>query len=338
MLRPCLSRAHARRLWAPLPPEPLLPAAMIVRLLVLVLASLALAPAPAHAQRAVAVTLDDLPFAGGPLGEAVRATDALLAALAAHGVSADVFVVGARVEVDGEVAARRALLRRWRDAGHALQNHSYSHPRYSETDVAAYLADVERGHEVVAGVLAETPAARGGTFFRAPFNDLGRSAATRAALQRSLAGRGARLAPFTVEHGDWMFNAVYTAALDWGDDALARRVAAAYLAQLDVAFAFAERLSAETFGREVPQVFLLHANRINADVLGDVLARLERRGYAFVTMDEAVADPAYATADGYTAHWGVSWLHRWRAGLGLPARLRGEPEPPAWLVEAYEAL
>jgi hypothetical protein len=46
-----------------------------------------------------------------------------------------------------------------------------------------------------------------------------------------------------------MFNAVYEEALAGRDSAFVRRVGQAYLAQLDSAFAFAERLSAETFGR-----------------------------------------------------------------------------------------
>ena len=310
----------------------------MVRVLLMVLAVFALCLAPAQAQRTVAVTIDDLPFAGRSLDDATSATDALLDALAVHEAPADVFVVGQRVEVGGEGDARRGLLRRWRDAGHTLHNHSYSHPRYSETEVPTYLADVERGYAVVAALLAGRPPSGRSQFFRPPFNDLGTSTETREALNRSLGQHGVRLAPFTVEHGDWMFDAVYSAALARGDTALARRVGAAYLTQLDSAFAFAERLSVETFGREIPQVFLIHANRINADHLGGMLDRLERRGYGFIAMEEAVSDLAYSTFDGYTAHWGVSWLHRWRAGLGLPGRLRDEPEPPSWLAEAYEAL
>lgn len=293
---------------------------------------------PVQAQRSVSITLDDLPYAGESLDDARDATEALLAALAAHGVSADIFIEGRRVEVDGETEARRDLVRRWRDAGHFLQNHSYSHPRYSDVEIASYLADVERGHGVVADLLAETPSRGPVRFFRAPFNDLGETAATRIALNKSLAERDVQLAPFTVEHGDWMFNAVYVDALARDDAALARRVGRTYLAQMDTAFAFAERLADETFGRAIPQVFLIHANRINADHLGTMLERLKNRGYEFISMRQAVSDPAYASADEYLARWGVSWIHRWRVGLGLPNALRDEPEPPSWLVEAYQAL
>ena len=293
---------------------------------------------PAQAQRTVAVTLDDLPYTGQSLEEASHATEALLAALATHNVSADVFIEGRRVEVDGEIEARRGLLRRWRDSGHALQNHSYSHLHYSRTEIPDYLIDVERGHSVVAALLAEVPPFGRVRFFRAPFNDLGETAEAREALTESLDQRDVQLAPFTVEHADWMFNTVYEDALARGDSALVRRVGHSYLAQLDSAFAFAERLSVETFGREIPQLFLIHANRINADHLGGMLERLRRREYQFVSMEGAVSDPAYASADEYVARWGVSWFHRWRVGLALPNVLREEPEPPSWVTEAYQEL
>lgn len=308
----------------------------MTRFILCVLVTLAFSWAPAHAQRTVAISLDDLPYVGQSLEEARYATPLLLDALAAHEVSADVFIEGRRVEVDGEVEARRDLLRQWRNAGHALHNHGYSHLHYSKTEIPEYLTDVGRGYTIVADLLSEAPSFGRVHFFRPPFNDLGESATTRVALVESLDERGVRLAPFTVEHSDWMFNAAYEEALARGDSALVRRVGQAYLAQLDTAFAFAERLSTETFGREIPQVFLLHANRLNADHLDAMLERMSSRGYGFVSMEEAMADPAYDTPDEYRAKWGVSWLHRWRVGLGLPNLLREEPEPPTWLIEPGE--
>ena len=115
-----------------------------------------------------------------------------------------------------------------------------------------------------------------------------------------------------------------------------QRIGEAYLTQLDTAIRFAEYLSRETFGREIPQIFLIHANRINADHLGQMLNLLDARGYRFVSLDEAARDPAYATPDKYTEPWGINWLHRWRVGLGLPSLLREEPDPPAWVWEAYQ--
>lgn len=108
-----------------------------------------------------------------------------------------------------------------------------------------------------------------------------------------------------------------------------RGVQAAYLDHLDVAFEVAEALSRETFGREIAQVLLTHANAINAACLDRILGRLAARGYRFITLEETMRDVAYGTKNGYEGDYGVSWLHRWRAGLGLESRLRDEPDPPA---------
>ena len=60
------------------------------------------------------------------------------------------------------------------------------------------------------------------------------------------------------------------------------------------------------------------------------------RGYRFVTLEEALADPIYAHADTYTRANGISWLHRWTSTGGRP--IRWEPEPPKWITDAYAAL
>jgi peptidoglycan/xylan/chitin deacetylase (PgdA/CDA1 family) len=292
----------------------------------------------AQPARTVAITIDDLPYTGRSLEEAERATEALLESLETHDAPADVFVTGERVEVGDEIEARQDLLRRWLAAGHALQNHSYSHLHYSAEEPARYFADVERGHALVASLLADVEPGERVQFFRAPYNDLGDTADARDALVASLHERGVELAPFTVEHADYAFDALYQDAFTRGDTACAERIGRAYLAQLDTAFAFAEQLSRDTFGREIPQVFLIHANRINADYLDAMLARLRERGYAFVTLSDAVADPAYETENAYGRKWGVSWLHRWRVGLGKSSKLRDEPGLPAWSLEAYQAL
>lgn len=293
---------------------------------------------PAYAQAVVAITFDDLPVAGQPSrGEADAITERLLAALGAAGASSDAFVTGVHAEPSGE-ADRYDLLRRWVAAGHRLHNHGYAHLRFSDLDTsaagrAAFLADLGRGQQVVDAVQPRLAV----RFFRAPYNDLGATAEAHRALRSALQAQDVQMAPFTVEHSDYLFDAVYRSDRARADTARAAQVMQAYLAQLDTAFAFAERLAAETFGRPIPHVFLLHANTINADALPAMLARLRARGYRFAPLSEVVADPAYDAPDGYDRRWGVSWLHRWRAGLGLPSALRREPEPPAWVTEAYES-
>ena len=75
---------------------------------------------------------------------------------------------------------------------------------------------------------------------------------------------------------------------------------------------------------------LLHASALNAAAMDELLQRVEKRGYTFVTLDEALRDPAYAHADGYRGGAGISWMHRWAMAEQRPRVFyEGEPEVPA---------
>jgi peptidoglycan/xylan/chitin deacetylase (PgdA/CDA1 family) len=286
--------------------------------------------------RRVALTFDDLPWADAdvPLDSVAGRTRRLLAVLRAHDAPAVAFVIGRRVLAGGHADRRLDLLRAWRDAGVELGNHTWSHLAFQKTPLDRYEDDVLRGDAVprlLMGEVGKTP-----HFFRPPLNQTGPTREARDAFAAFLAERGYALAPFTVEDVDYAFDDLYRAAA--GDTARQARIGRTYLAHFDTAMAFGERLSRETFGREIPQVLLLHADDLNALYLGRILDRLESRGYRFITLRTALADSAYATPDGYVGRWGISWLHRWRAGLGLPSRLRDEPDPPAWVLDDYRAL
>lgn len=98
---------------------------------------------------------------------------------------------------------------------------------------------------------------------------------------------------------------------------------------------FAEDASQALFGRAITQTLLLHANTFNAEVLDTVLTRLEARGYRFVTLDEAMADQAYATPDTLLTTYGPTWLWRWAHALNVRLDGCGDPDVPAWVMEAY---
>ncbi|HZW16435.1 MAG TPA: polysaccharide deacetylase, partial [Brevundimonas sp.] len=73
----------------------------------------------------------------------------------------------------------------------------------------------------------------------------------------------------------------------------------------------------------------------NRDWYPQIHTLYQARGYRFVTLDEALADPIYSHADDYVRANGVSWLHRWTSSEGRP--IRWEPDPPKWIMDAYEA-
>ncbi len=186
-------------------------------------------------------------------------------------------------------------------------------------------------------VLRPLVARHGGTlrWFRHPYLHLGRSAELQHRNERFFAEHGYRIAPVTVDDGEWIYARAYAAAWNAGDAAAQERLATDYRRYMLAVVEFYEQQARRIVGRPIPQVLLVHANALNADHLGELLAALEARGTRWIGLDEAVADPVYRRpTDGYTGPGGISWLHRWAITAGLDrAVFAGEPEVPAWVEE-----
>ncbi len=286
----------------------------------------------------VVITIDDLPYAGGPqrLDDVAYTAEQFVKTLARYDAPASGFVTGANVMVNGEVDARLDVLRQWRDGGVDLENHSFTHRSFHQIPLADYLDDAVQGLLFPEQIMREQRDSV--RYYRHPFNHAGNTPEARKAFDAFLEERGLRLTPFTVEHADYLFNTLYVDARERGDTAMMTRLGEAYLNHLDTAFTFAEMLAEETFDRAIPHIFLIHANAINADYLGQMMGRLQARGYRFIALDTAMNDAAYATPDQYTGNFGISWLHRWRHSMNLEKRLRDEPDPPRWIFDAYQHL
>jgi hypothetical protein len=54
-----------------------------------------------------------------------------------------------------------------------------------------------------------------------------------------------------------------------------------------------------------------------------------------VTLEEAMRDEACETEDRFVGTFGPSWLHRWGIARRVPVSMRDEPDPSAWVMEAY---
>ncbi|NUO83097.1 polysaccharide deacetylase, partial [candidate division KSB1 bacterium] len=62
---------------------------------------------------------------------------------------------------------------------------------------------------------------------------------------------------------------------------------------------------------------------------------MAKRGYAFVSLEEALRDEAYRTEDTYTGPAGISWLQRWAMAQGKTGEFfKGEPRTPEFGLKA----
>jgi cellulose synthase/poly-beta-1,6-N-acetylglucosamine synthase-like glycosyltransferase/peptidoglycan/xylan/chitin deacetylase (PgdA/CDA1 family) len=297
--------------------------------------------------RAAAVTFDDVPVVSVAVLDAPERrelTERLLATLRGHGVPAVGFVNEAQLYGNGPSNGQSpgpgdvALLRRWLDSGLELGNHTFAHLDLHKVTLAEFEDDIVRGEAVTSALLR----ARGRRlrYFRHPYLNTGRDLDVRVSLERFLTDRGYRVAPVTVDPDDYVFAAVYSKAAARGDADLMGRVAAAYVEHFEETLKHCEQRSVMLFGREILQIVLLHANRLNADLFERVAVMMERRGYSFIPLDTALDDEAYSSPDGYVGDQGLDWLARWAITRGLRNSVNvfdDSPDIPRWISQAARA-
>jgi peptidoglycan/xylan/chitin deacetylase (PgdA/CDA1 family) len=294
------------------------------------------------AQRTIAITVDDLPgalpgddFAYGELKELQKINRGIPAALKAHHAWAIGFVNERKLQVAGERDARAELLQMWLEAGLTLGNHNFAHDDFSNTPLQKYEDDLVRG-EVATETLLKA-AGQSEKYFRHPYLNTGMTMDVKTAFDGFLKERGYTIAPVTIEDADYVFNDALGHALEKKDKKMAARAKKEYLEYVDTVFAYAEKESAEMFGRQIPQILLVHDNALNTECLDALLEKLEKRGYKFVSLDAAMSDPAYATPDLYVGT-GILWMDRWKLALGMKLDLSKGPEPPSWAESIFEQM
>lgn len=292
----------------------------------------------AKPQREIAITIDDLPANTAHRTRASwrQLTTKLLHGITGHKVPAIGFVNEVKLyEQDRPDEQAVALLRLWLEAGLELGNHSYSHPDLHNTPPEQFQADVLRG-EVITKKLLKAKG-REMRFFRHPFLHTGRSLAIKQDFENFLAKHGYHVAPVTIDNSEWIFARAYDNAFGRGNEAMMKRIGAAYIPYMESYLDFYEQQSRALFGREIKQILLLHANFLNADYFSELAQMMKQRGYQFIPLEQALTDKAYESPDIWTGSGGISWIHRWAITRKVDKSFfAGEPETPAFVQQEFE--
>lgn len=293
-------------------------------LLALALAGTAFAADP----KRIAVTIDDIPAASAtPMGldEAARLNQQLLASLRRHGVKAVGFVNEDRLLVPGQVDRGVAILDAWLDAGMELGNHGFGHLGLWQSSREAVEAAVLKGEVFTRWLTSRRQSPL--RYYRHPYTQTGKTEADREAFEAFLAAHGYSVAPMTVEHDDYLFACVYDRLTDPREAGRREAVKDEYDEHLRTALQVFETMSQELFGRQIPQIWVIHANRLNADTLDRSLTTLRQLGYTFVPLEEALRDEAYRSPARASGQYGPSWLARWARAKGVKLSVYGQPDP-----------
>lgn len=233
--------------------------------------------------REIAITIDDLPLVASQMntpGNQQRSTerfDRIIAALTEYNAPATGFVIGGAIE-----KGQWDFLERFHKAGFMIGNHTYSHYNLNQTNAEKYIADIDRADKVLAPLLTEPK------YFRYPYLAEGNKT-TKPLVLDYLTEHHYVIAPVTIDSKDFEFNERLYKVPFRSRDAYMNKLKPQYLAYI-----WNQTLKAEKRTKNNPgkQILLIHANLINSYALGDILQMYKNNGYTFITLEEALKNPA----------------------------------------------
>jgi peptidoglycan/xylan/chitin deacetylase (PgdA/CDA1 family) len=287
-------------------------------------------------QRGIAITVDDLPAGAANSMKAADVLDMtrkLVGTLHDQKIPAVGFVNEQKLYKTGEVDDRIKALSLWVENGFELGNHTFAHTSLNKVTLQAWEEEVIRGETVTRLLLAQHQMQL--RYLRHPYLDAGLDLQTRREAEAFLSSRGYQVAPITMDAWDWMYAGVYDDARKRGDTEMQQKLVSSYLSHSTDVFDYYEKLSRELFGYEPQQILLLHGNWLEAEHISELLDLLRKRGYKFVTLEEALGDGAYSSPDVYVGE-GTGWLDHWAITRGRPAQ--NTPVFPQWVLDRGREL
>jgi peptidoglycan/xylan/chitin deacetylase (PgdA/CDA1 family) len=291
----------------------------------------------AQSQREIAITIDDLPAGAADHmsgSEILDMTTKLLTTLRDQKIPVVGFVNEKKLYKPGEVDDRIKALNMWLDYGFELGNHTFSHASLNRVGLKTWEEEIVRGETVTRMLLAQHKMQL--RYFRHPYLDVGRDLKTRRQAEAFLVDRGYRIAPITMDAWDWMYAGVYEDARRRGDTALQQQLVSSYLSYTTAVFDYYEKFSKDLIGYEPKQIILLHGNWLEADHIGELLELLRKRGYKFISLQDALSDAAYSLPDEYVGEEGTNWIDHWAITRGHPPQ--NTPVFPQWVIDRSNAL
>ena len=285
-------------------------------------------------QKSVSITIDDIPNVHLVKGSG---SSSLLEKLDSLKLPVAIFINEANLNQTPAAKKNRELLKSWvlRDYI-TVGNHSFSHPNYAEVGFDKFKEEITKWEKLTKELLKGS--GKSLDYFRFPFNSMGKDSIDVDRMQQFLLEKKYINTPFTVESEDWLYAQLYDKALADKDLDRAKEIGRQYVETSVRIFAFFDSLSMSTFNRSIKQIYLCHDTKLNTDYLPQLVQKLKEAGYSFVSLPDAMQDPAYKLKEYYKGPYGISWLYRWVEDLDKRrTMMRAEPSNDL-IHQAYEEM
>ena len=224
-------------------------------------------------KRELAITIDDLPFVGESRNFHLNM---IINSMKASEIPATGFIIA------GEVTPKNwEILRKFREAGLGLGNHTMSHANLNKLNTDEYIQEIDKADKMLSPFLTEPK------YFRYPNLVMGEGQ-KKDKIMQYLSSKNYQVAPVSIDTKDFMFNQLLMSVPQ-----NERRKFLTVLKPCYLDFIWQQTLKAEEHSRyahkpDQAQILLIHANLLNAYVLPDIINLYKQNGFSFVSLEEAL--------------------------------------------------
>jgi peptidoglycan/xylan/chitin deacetylase (PgdA/CDA1 family) len=250
--------------------------------------SLALVAALAWGQQ-IAVTIDDLPV-HGPLPPGMTRlgiAQSMLATLKRQKMPPVYgFINAERIDADPSTLG---VLTAWRTARQPLGNHTWAHLDLHKESPEGFAVEVSRNEALLQSLMGKED----WHWLRYPYLHEGDTLEKRRAVRAWAFAHQYKIAEVSMDFEDYLWNAPYARCMAKHDEASIQKLHAGYLAVADQYYDVFRELSRLIYGRDIKYVLLMHVGAFDARMLPELLGLYRAKGVKFISLPDAMSDPAY---------------------------------------------
>jgi len=203
-----------------------------------------------------------------------------------------------------------AILKEWLAAGYPLGNHTYDHPNLNAVKTGTYLTNIAKQDRLLKTLDDTSAPALQRRMFRYPYLDEGDTLKKRNAVRTYLASNHYRVAEVTADYYDWAWTDAYTRCLGQDDKPSAAWLRNHVVEAADHQLRSSNAISELLFGKRIPLILLIHDGAFDVVTLDAILKQWRKQGVEFISLDQALADPAYQINPNLAYKDGLNFLEQ----------------------------
>lgn len=233
----------------------------------------------------IAFSFDDAPLKSSQFFETLHRTETLIEKLKTlNSPAAMIFANPCKKSNQQEVLSQ---LKKYKDAGHIIANHTCSHLRLDDTSPAEYTNDILKADKILQPLLVGTK------FFRFPYLNEGKDIKLRDQIRDWLKKNNFKNGSVSIDTDDYVFSFEMNKAKKNGNKIDFKKVEKLFVDHLLEMVKFYDELAVKNLGYSPKHVILLHEMDVTVMFIDSFTQALRKKGWNIISASEAYTDKLY---------------------------------------------